>query len=62
VQVERFDHTGERDAARPELRPVREELIDDERLLVDQLLRTRRTEQRQPPAGELDLLLDQREA
>jgi hypothetical protein len=50
---------GKRDSARPELGPVRQELLLVERRLVDQLLCTRRPEDRQPKAGaELDLLLD----
>jgi hypothetical protein len=50
---------GEREAARPQLRPVRQELVALERGLVDQLLCVRRPQNRQTqPAGELDLLFD----
>ena len=49
----------EREAARPELRPVRQELLLVERRLVDQLLGARRTEDLEAQAvPELDLLLD----
>ncbi len=51
---------GEREAARPELGPVRQELLLVERRLVDQLLRTWRTEDLETEAvPELDLLLDE---
>lgn len=50
---------GESKSARPELGPVRQELLLVERRLVDQLLRARRTQDRQPQAGaELDILFD----
>ena len=59
AQLEARDMAGKRDSARPELGPVRQELLLVERRLVDQLLCTRRPEDRQPKAGaELDLLLD----
>jgi hypothetical protein len=61
-KVEQLDDAGERDAARPELGPVRQELFLVEGLLVDQLVRARRPEERQRSAGELELLFDQRAA
>src|SRR4051794_18136049 len=62
IERKRLDEATERDAARPELRPVRQELLLVERGLVDQLVGARRTQERQRPAGELELLLDQRAA
>jgi hypothetical protein len=62
VDVERLDDARERDAARPELGPVGQELLLVERCLVDQLVRTRRAQERQRAAGELELLFDQRAA
>ena len=59
VELERLDVAGEREAARPELRPVRQELLLVEGRLVDQLVCARRAQERQRPAGELELLLDQ---
>jgi hypothetical protein len=54
------DVAGEREAARPELGPVGQELLLVERRLVDELLRARRPEDRQGQAPrELDLLVDQ---
>ena len=52
---------GESEAAGPQLRPVREELLFVERRLVDQLLGARRPEDRKAQARpELDPLLDER--
>jgi hypothetical protein len=49
----------ESEAARPELGPIREELLLVERRLVDQLFCARRPQDRQPQAGtELDVLFD----
>jgi hypothetical protein len=49
----------ENESARPELGPVRQELLLVECRLVDQLLCARRPQDRKPKAGaELDLLLD----
>ena len=48
----------ERDAARPELRPVRQELLVVERRLVDQLVRARRPQQRQRGTGQFERFLD----
>jgi|tagenome__1003787_1003787.scaffolds.fasta_scaffold20590898_2 hypothetical protein len=62
LERERLDEPCERDAARPELGPVRQELFLVERRLVDQLIRARRAQERQGPACELELLLDQRAA
>ena len=59
AQVELRYDLGERDAARPELGPVRQELVLVERLLVDQLIRVRRPQERDAPPGELECLLDQ---
>ena len=60
VQLPGGDVPGEREAARPELRPVRQKLLLVERGLVDQLVRARRTEDPQAQlASELDLLLDE---
>jgi hypothetical protein len=60
MQLPGGDVPGEREAARPELRPVRQKLVLVERRLVDQLVRARRTEYPQAqPACELDLLLDE---
>jgi hypothetical protein len=51
---------GEREAARPDLGPVREELLLVEGCLVDQLLGTRRPQDLEAQAGcELDLVLDE---
>lgn len=50
----------EREAAGPELRPVRQELLLAERRLVDQLVRARRTKDPQAQLGsKLDFLLDE---
>jgi hypothetical protein len=50
---------SESEAARPELGPVRQELLLVERRFVDQLLGARRPQNRDPEAGnELDLLFD----
>jgi len=50
----------ERKAARPELGPVRQELLLVERRVVDQLVGARRTEDREAqPVSELDLVLDE---
>jgi len=49
----------QRDAARPQLGPVRQELFLREDALVDQLLGARRTQQRQRPPGDEELVLDQ---
>ena len=64
-----YPTTGERkpgdvprkgEPARPELGPVREELLLVERRLVDQVVGARRTEDLEPePVPELDLLLDE---
>ena len=62
LEPERLDETGERNATRPELRPVRQELFLVERRLVDQLVGARRAQERERPACELELLLDQRAA
>jgi hypothetical protein len=62
AELERLDVAGEREAARPELGPVRQELLLVEGRLVDQLVGARRAQERQRPAGELELLLDQRAA
>jgi hypothetical protein len=59
AQLEPGDDLGECDPARPELRPVRQELVLFERLLVDQLVGARRSQQRELPPGDLDALLDQ---
>ena len=59
AHVERRDDLGERDAARPQLRPVRQKLVLVERVLVDELVGVRRPQQRHAPAGELERLLDQ---
>jgi hypothetical protein len=59
AQRETGDDLRERDAAGPELRPVREELFLVERLLVDQRVRLRRAQESKHPTGELDLLVDQ---
>ena len=51
---------SEGEAARPELGPVRQELLLVERGLVDQLVRARRAEDLEALAvPELDLLLDE---
>ena len=50
---------GERNPAAPELGPVRQELVVIEGVLVDQLVRVRRPQQRDLPAGELEAFLDQ---
>jgi hypothetical protein len=59
VDVARRDVLCQRDAARPQLRPVREELLVLEERLVDQLVGARRAEQRQRLPGEVERLLDQ---
>ena len=52
--------TRERNPAWPELGPVRQELLLVECRLVDQLVRTRRTEDLEAQTvSELDLLLDE---
>src|SRR5207237_1342612 len=51
--------SGEGDPARPQLRPVRHELVLVERLLVDEVVGARRPEQCQLSPGELEGLLDQ---
>jgi hypothetical protein len=61
-ELEPAEDGGERDAARPELRPVGQELVLVERLLVDELVRARRPQQRQLTARDLDDLLDQSDA
>jgi hypothetical protein len=49
----RRQRLGERQPGRPELRPVRQELLLREDVLVDQRLRVRRAEQRElQPAGD----------
>jgi hypothetical protein len=54
------DVPREGEAARPELGPVRQELLLVERRLVDQLVGARRTEDLDAQAvPELDLLLDE---
>src|SRR5262249_1585089 len=54
------DVAREGEPARPELGPVRHELLFVECRLVDQLFGARRTEDRKAQAGrELDLLLDE---
>ena len=62
LEPERLDEAGERNPARPELRPIREELFLVERRLVDQLVGARRAQERQRAACELELILDQRAA
>ena len=58
LQLPRRDVTGEGEAARPELGPVRQELLLVERRFVDQLLRARWAKDLEPQAvPELDLLL-----
>ena len=52
----------QRNAARPELRPVGQELILVEGVLVDQLVGVRRPQQRDGAARELEPLFDQRPA
>jgi len=59
AHVDRRDVLGKGNPARPQLGPVRQELLDCERLLVDQLFGARRTEQGQRPTGENELLFDQ---
>jgi hypothetical protein len=59
ADIERRDMVGEGNAARPQLGPVRQELLDLERLLVDQLLGARRPQEGQRPACDDELLFDQ---
>ena len=60
AQLASRDVAGKCEAARPELGPVRQELLLVERGLVDQLLRARRAEDLEAQAvPELDLLLDE---
>ena len=60
LQVATGDVTRESETARPELGPVRQELLLVECRLVDQLLRARRADDLEPQAGrELDLLFDE---
>ena len=54
AEVEAADRPRERDAARPELGPVRQEFLLVERLLVDQLVGAGGTQQRQRVSGEPD--------
>jgi len=49
----------EREAARPELRPVGQELVLVERLLVDQLVGARRSQERELAARQDEPLLGQ---
>jgi hypothetical protein len=58
-ELARRDVLGERDAARPQLGPVWEELLVREGVVVDQLLGARRTQQRQRPPRDDELVLDQ---
>ena len=59
AHVEAGHDLGKRHAARPELRPVREELVLVEGGLVDQLVGTRRAEEAELPAGDRNPLFDQ---
>ena len=60
AELPRGDMARESKTARPELRPVRQELLLVERRLVDQLLGAGRTEDLDAQAGrELDLVLDE---
>ena len=59
AHVERRYDLRKCDAAAPELGPVRQELVLVERILVDQLVRVRRPQQRDLPAGEVERVLDQ---
>ena len=59
AHLEAGDRFCESDAARPELRPVRQELVLVEGGLVDQLVGARRAQERQLPSGDLERLLDQ---
>ena len=60
-QLTRRDMASEREAARPELGPVGQELLLVEGRLVDQLLGTGRAQYLEAqPVPELDLLLDER--
>ena len=59
AKVERRYDLRERDAARPELRPVRQELVLVEGLFVDELVGVRRPQERDAPVGELECFLDQ---
>ena len=61
-QVPLADETGKCDAARPELGPVRQELVLVERRFVYQLVGARRARERHLPACELECLVDQRAA
>jgi hypothetical protein len=56
------DDVSEGDAARPELRPVGQELVLVEGALVDQLVGARRPQQGDLPACDLDDVFDQRAA
>jgi hypothetical protein len=53
------DRFGQGEAARPELRPVRKELVLVEGGFVDQLVGARRTQKRHLPSGDRERLLDQ---
>jgi hypothetical protein len=53
------DRAGERDRRRPQLRPVGQELLVLEGLLVEQRLRVPRSEQQQPPPADVDDFLDE---
>ena len=60
AQLTRGDVARERQAARPELGPVRQELLLVERRLVDELVGARGTEDLEAqPLPEVDLLLDE---
>jgi hypothetical protein len=59
AHVERRHDFGKCDPTAPELGPVRQELVVIKRILVDQLVRVRRPQQRDLPAGELERVLDQ---
>jgi hypothetical protein len=59
AHLEAGDRFGERKAARPELRPVRKELVLVEGGFVDQLVGARRAQERELPAGDRERLFDQ---
>src|SRR5207248_11703307 len=58
-EVPRRDRSGERETARPHLRPVWKELLTLERLLVEQRFGAARPEDRHPPAAQLDRVFDE---
>jgi hypothetical protein len=58
AQRARRERAGERDAARPELGPVRQVLLALERLLVEQVLAVARADDGEPPPAERHRLLD----